>query len=80
MSVNCVPPGRTSPYQKGAGASAKVASLKLVPRQAVMSGIDASAVPRRKRQVEFKGNNSAAWTAKVQKSNPRAMERVNMRD
>ena len=78
MSDNCVPPARTSPYQNGAGASAKAASLKFVPRHAVVSGRDASFVPRRNRQVELKGDKTADSALKVQHSSPSRMRRVIM--
>src|SRR5207249_733772 len=61
MSLNWVPPTRVevSPvvsYQNGASASAKAASLKLVLRHAVMSGSDASFVPRKNLQVACIGD------------------------
>src|SRR2546426_7923041 len=59
MSVSSVPPGRASPYQKGEAASAKAVSLKPLARQAVLSGTDASFVPRKNRQVAFVLNRTA---------------------
>src|SRR5689334_9768686 len=54
MSVNCVPPVRTSPNQNGDGAllNPALASSKATVRHAV-TGDDASLVPRRNRQMEF---------------------------
>src|SRR5687768_17416553 len=78
MSVNCVPPGRTSPYQNGAGASANPASLNPARRHAVVSGEDASALPRRKRQVELVENKVADWAGTARHSRPMSRRRVNM--
>jgi hypothetical protein len=78
MSVNSVPPGRTSPYQKGDGASTKLESSKVFVRQSVLSGREASLVPRRNRQVEFVENKTAACAGSVQHSSPRSRSRVNM--
>src|SRR3954463_3889807 len=77
MSVNCVPPGRTSPNQKGEEASANPASLKLVLRQAVVSGKEASLVPRKNRQVEFVLNSNAPCVVEVQRRSPRIIRREN---
>src|SRR3954465_15363281 len=45
MSVSCVPPGRTSPYQKGVAPTVKAESSKSSRRHAVVSGEDASERP-----------------------------------
>ena len=58
MSVICVPPERTSPYQNGAGAFTKLTSLNVLLLHAEM-GFEASAVPLRKRQVLAVGNTVA---------------------
>src|SRR3989442_15407834 len=78
MSVNCVPPGRTSPYQNGEDASAKALSLKPVFRQAVVSGDDASFVPRRNRQLVLVVNRTAPSLIDAQSNAPKTVSRVNM--
>src|SRR5512138_3707504 len=60
MSVNCVPPFSTSPYQNGAGASAKALSTKLRLLHAVMSGDEASDRPLKSLQFAFVLKSSAA--------------------
>ena len=63
MPLICVPPGNTSPNQKGAGAVVNCASLKLTWRHAV-TGTEASFVPRCHRQLAPRPNITAAWVEK----------------
>src|SRR6185369_10369917 len=65
MSVIWVPPGRTSPYQKGAGAVVKAESTKLLLRQKLV-GVEASTVPLKRRQLgELVGTSNAAWMGRA---------------
>src|SRR6185369_10904264 len=63
MSSSWVPPGRTSPYQNGAGALENPAAVSLneLVRQAAI-GDDASLVPRRNRQTELVEKTSVPRT------------------
>jgi hypothetical protein len=45
MSVSCVPPGNASPYQNGIDPAVNALSAKVADRHAVVSGVEASAVP-----------------------------------
>ena len=81
MSVIWVP-GKTSPYQKVAGPIGHAVSLNSNRRQAVVSGLDASAVPLKYLQSAPEGTQSIAparnaepsWRNKVSNRNPRRMD------
>src|SRR5436190_11327500 len=79
MSMSCVPPGRTSPYQNGAGAAVKAESSKLIPRQAVLSGDDASERPLKYFQDEPVLKMSVASEGTMESASIKPSKKVRMR-
>src|SRR6185503_5233603 len=69
-----VPPGNTSPNQKGAGAVANCVSTKPTSRHAD-TGVEASFVPGRQRHMDAVGTRTAAWTC-VTNANTRATNQI----
>src|SRR5436190_15289984 len=77
MSVICVPPGNTSPYQNGAGAMAHAESSKFNCRQAVVSGVDASVRPLNHFQLGALVLNSRLAGATIWNPNTSARPKTN---
>src|SRR5829696_1459945 len=73
MPLICVPPGNTSPYQKGAGAVVNPASLKAKARHASI-GVDASVMPGR--HLQFGLLRSIKVSAETVPANTKAERRT----
>src|SRR5689334_17801458 len=78
MSVICVPPGSTSPYQNGAGAAVNVDSSKFNCRHAVVSGVEASVRPLNHFQFGAFVLNRSAADATIWNPNTSAKAKTNL--
>src|SRR5262245_62060930 len=79
MSVSSVPPGWTSPYQKGEGEGTKAESSKLRRRHAVASGVEASVRPLRSFQTALVLKTSAASAGLKPSDRVKAIARIRIR-